>query len=921
MRPTNLVISAFGPYAGRVEIPMSEFGDSGLYLITGDTGAGKTTVFDAICFALFGKASGANREASMFRSKYAEASTPTEVELTFLHGGKEYFVKRNPEYMRPAKKGEGFTKELPKAELHLPDGRIITKVTEVTSAIEEVLGIDKDQFSQIAMLAQGDFLKLLLAETKDRMDIFRELFKTAPYLNLQKTLENQRAKVDAEVSESRRSIEQYISGIQVLDTDVLSVDVDKAKAGEMTTGDVVELLDKLTGADTARADELTALSDSISLELEKVNKSIGAWTAVNTAKIAMEKAMESLSQQEPLEKELQDAFKEAEKALSGKEEYDKDVHLIEAQLPDYDAALLLEREMAELSKAQEKRALLMEKTKAQREEKGKLLEALLEEQKNLGDFKADLEKNKALLEKAKDRKEAARELSDEYDNYCMDEAKCKASQQDYLEKDAKYKELNNIFEVMDRAFMNAQAGILASHLVEGEKCPVCGSTSHPEPAHLSEEVPSEDELKKAEKNRDKARKAREDSAKEAGALSKALEQFLERLKKETEKLLDTDDISKGPELLEKLNSEIDKEISEIEKLINDAAAKESRAKELEELIPATGKEAEDLLSRLSQLQNEEAADKAALSEKEKQLKEKQKSLKYENKDAALEEIERLKGLSAGLQKSFDESKALLDAKRELITQLKAEIKSSEDTIKNAKAGNVEEEKKKQQELKERLDANLAESRIVVARIKGNEAAREGIIKKAEEISGKEKKLSALQSLSFTANGRLNGKDKITLETYVQTTYFDRIIQRANLRFLTMSGGRYELMRMKEAENAQSKSGLDLGVIDHNNGSTRSVKTLSGGESFMASLSLALGLSDEIQSSAGGIMIETLFVDEGFGSLDPESLDQAYKALAGLTEGNRLVGIISHVADLKNRIDKQLVVTKNRSGGSEVSIVV
>ena len=184
----------------------------------------------------------------------------------------------------------------------------------------------------------------------------------------------------------------------------------------------------------------------------------------------------------------------------------------------------------------------------------------------------------------------------------------------------------------------------------------------------------------------------------------------------------------------------------------------------------------------------------------------------------------------------------------------------------------------------------------------------------------ERKLQWVKALADTANGKLSGKDKIMLETYIQTTYFDRIIRRANLRLITMSSGQYELIRLKEADNAKSQSGLDLGVIDHYNGSRRSVKTLSGGESFMASLSLALGLSDEVQSSAGGIRIDTMFVDEGFGSLDPEALDMAYKALAGLIEGNRLVGIISHVADLKDRIDRQIVVTKEKSGGSRIEII-
>ena len=256
MRPINIKISAFGPYAGQVEIPMEQFGSQGLYLITGDTGAGKTTIFDAICFALFGAPSGPTRDASMFRSKYADPETATEVELTFLHGGKEYKVKRNPEYMRPSKRGDKFTKQTADAELIMPDNTVITKTKPVTEAIEELLGINKDQFSQIAMLAQGDFLKLLLAPTTERIGIFRELFKTQNYLTLQKRLDDKYKELYGQVQDEKKSIDQYISGIQVDRDDVLSIDVDKAKDGLMTIDDVVELLDKLTEKDRALKDKL-----------------------------------------------------------------------------------------------------------------------------------------------------------------------------------------------------------------------------------------------------------------------------------------------------------------------------------------------------------------------------------------------------------------------------------------------------------------------------------------------------------------------------------------------------------------------------------------------------------------------------------------------------------------------------------------
>ncbi|MBR3103888.1 MAG: SMC family ATPase, partial [Lachnospiraceae bacterium] len=277
--------------------------------------------------------------------------------------------------------------------------------------------------------------------------------------------------------------------------------------------------------------------------------------------------------------------------------------------------------------------------------------------------------------------------------------------------------------------------------------------------------------------------------------------------------------------------------------------------------------------------------------------------------------------SADLQDAYDKTDKALHEQKEVVQKLKTAIEENEKSIKNANITDIGDVIDKQKDLKQKQEEYDLRSRTVTARLENNENTRTNIISQSDRIVKVEKQLQWIKALADTANGKLTGKDKVMLETYIQTTYFDRIINRANLRLLTMSGQQYELVRLKQAENSRSQSGLDLGVIDHYNGSERSVKTLSGGESFMASLSLALGLSDEVQSSAGGIQIDTMFVDEGFGSLDPEALDMAYKALAGLTEGNRLVGIISHVADLKERIDKQVVVTKEKSGGSKIKIEV
>ena len=337
MRPLNLKMSAFGPYAGRIEIPMEDLGSQGLYLITGDTGAGKTTIFDAICFALFGEASGPNRDVSMFRSKYADSDMPTEVELTFLHGGKEYFVKRNPEYLRPKKSGDGMTKQTADAEFRTPDGRVYTKVKDVTAAIEELLGINKDQFSQIAMLAQGDFLKLLLADTKQRQEIFRELFQTQMYQTLQYRLEEKRKEIYGQVEDGKKSIKQYINGIQVDKDDVLSIDVEKAQNGVMTTEDVIEMLDKLTSQDLCLKDKLDSELQQINDELEAVNKKIGVAQEVEKAKKAKEKAEKDLVKEKKDLDEKTDLHKKAKEELKGKSKIEKEATTIENEMPNYDA--------------------------------------------------------------------------------------------------------------------------------------------------------------------------------------------------------------------------------------------------------------------------------------------------------------------------------------------------------------------------------------------------------------------------------------------------------------------------------------------------------------------------------------------------------------------------------------------------------
>lgn len=922
MRPLSLKISAFGPYAGYTEIPMEELGTQGLYLITGDTGAGKTTIFDALCFALFGEASGKNRDNSMFRSKYANPETPTEVELKFLHAGKEYTVKRNPEYERPKKgKTDEFTPQVAKAELHMPDGQVITKIGAVNTAIESILGINKDQFSQIAMLAQGDFLKILLAETKDRMEIFRNLFKTHNYRSLQKRFEEKYKELYGECADSKKSIEQFIAGIQVESDNPLSLYVDKAKSGEMTTEDVVELLDKLTNQDSALKYSLKQKQDELNAELAEVNKRLGAAETVKTANEAITKATGKLAMEKPELERLKTVANEAKKKLGKKASIEEKAHIISSKLGDYEKKNNLEIEIARIEKEKsDAKGKLLEIAEKETENINEL-NGLKKEQESYKDSSAEIERIRSEKENAENKCEELTKLSSGLRKYFESKESAEVKQQEYDAKRATFNELNAIFERMDQAFRDGQAGVLASHLKDGEKCPVCGSTSHPMLAHLAESVPTEKELEDAKEKSEKARKERDDASNSISGILAALKETEGNLKDKSMELLNLDNLVEARERVKDEVISCENNKQELKQALSDEMEKAERKKEIDEKIPKLEEALREIGESREKTNNKISGDEASLKEKSKQLEDLNKSLIFSSKDAAEEEREKLNKEAEELQNAYDDANNQVIEKEKYIAELETSITENTKTVESAKIEDSSADENRKVELDTNLEELRLESEKVSGRLESNERTRSEIINKSNEMGNVEKELQWVKALFDTASGKLTGKDKIELETYIQTTYFDRIINRANLRLIKMSGGQYELTRMKEAVSGKGKSGLDLAVIDHYNGSERSVKTLSGGESFMASLSLALGLSDEVQSSAGGIQIDTMFVDEGFGSLDPEALDMAYKALAGLTEGNRLVGIISHVSDLKDRIDKQIIVTKDRAGGSNVKLQV
>ena len=651
-----------------------------------------------------------------------------------------------------------------------------------------------------------------------------------------------------------------------------------------------------------------------------MNAAIGAANSLAKTKETLEKAQESLGIEQPKIAGYQESLERAEEALRQKAGLESDAAKIEAALPEYDRTGKLQEEIEALQKKHEQQTGQLESQEKALAEKRKRTATLKEEQSQILDAGIEIEKQKGNLQKIKEREASVNDFAEAFDAYRKEEETLVHLQEDYKRKDADFREQNRLYETMEQTFRDGQAGILAAKLKEGEACPVCGSTSHPKPAAMAAQVPSEQELDAAKEKADRFREAREKSAREAGAKKSSLEKTEEQLQKQSAKLFQEEDLQKAANQLAAIMEECARQRKEAEGALTKAKQQEARKKELEEQIPTLEKETEGEAFRLEELKTQIAADAAALKEKKGNLDALKKNLQYRDKQEAEEKRqEALRGAKA-LQDAFETAQKTLNEQKERITALEAEIKACQKTIEESNAEDAEGEKERQQELNAAQNACIEKTNVVASRIKANEEIRKQIEAKYALMQKDEERLQWMRALADTVNGRLSGKEKIMLETYIQMTYFDRIIRRANIRLMKMSSGQYELIRMKEASNAKSQSGLDLAVIDHYNGSERSVKTLSGGESFMASLSLALGLSDEVQSSAGGIQLDTLFVDEGFGSLDPETLDLAYRALAGLTEGNKLVGIISHVADLKERIEKQVIVTKDRSAGSTVRII-
>ncbi|MBR4545210.1 MAG: SMC family ATPase [Oscillibacter sp.] len=915
MRPVTLTLSAFGPYADKTTLQLDKLGGQGLYLITGDTGAGKTTLFDAIAYALYGEPSGDSRTKDMLRSKYADDGTLTEVTLEFLCDGKAYTVTRCP-----AQTCRGKEKKA-SAELRCPGGRIVTKARDVTNAVRDILGLDREQFSQVAMLAQGGFMKFLHAKTDARTEIFREIFKTGCYERLQERLKDEDRALKQRCDEARASVRQYMDGTLRDADEALSAEMDTLLSGALLPDDIeraAEILDALIDRDAAAEASAEAEKADIEQRLDAVKAELRRAERLEATRKRLQETRTRFAALEPDLKRRQEAL-DAETARQP--EYERlgaEAAALETRLSEYAKREALKSDLSRLSRTLKHRQIDAEADAAERAELSGRLEAFREERAALEDAPARLERLKAAQRDADARKSDLNQFQADIGAYHKLEQDFTNAQNAYLQARDTAKRLQAEYDTQNQAFLDEQAGILAETCLKpGAPCPVCGSTEHPRPASKSAHAPTEAQLKKCRQNADKAQSAATAASTYAGSLKGQSESSREALRGRGAALFPDcatlDDMEAG------LSGALRSAEAEAERV--QAGAREvrglvKRREELDAEIPVREADLQELETRIQEREQQTTADSTRLQELTAQLRDLDAALQYDSEAAAREKIKTLEQSRETMRDALERArKAVEDGQRDA-ERLRGSIAQLEEQVSAEDTPDREELDADFSTLSGRAGLVMKQLKEFSTRASVNRAAAANIRAGGDTLRALEDKYTWVHALSVTANG--NRGRGVKLETYVLMTCFDRILYRANRHLKIMSDGQYELRRRDASE---AKQGLELDVMDFYNGTERDVNTLSGGESFQASLALALGLSDEIQSSSGGVRLDTMFVDEGFGSLDPDALQQAIRALKSLADCDRLIGIISHVDALKEQIDRQILVTKRKSGGSAVSIRV
>lgn len=873
MKPIELEISGWGPYKQKEVIDFTKLWERGLFLVTGPTGAGKTTIFDAISFAIYGVLSGQMREKNSVRSDFAERETKTYVKLKMQHKGKIYEIYRNPEYQRPKKRktgGEEYTKERENAILTLPDGSHVEGTGEVTRRMQEILSLDYRQFKQVSMIAQGEFAKILTEKPDEKLRIFRELFGTSVLEQFTANLRTKSKNLYKEVMEYRHRMDEDVKMLQE-DTEEWR---ELVQCPDKNYDEIFRFLEHLQ----TEYKEQKKKADKEYEKAEKKEKELSLKKAEAVRIGEMFEKLEKKEQELLLLKEQEELYRQKEKVV-------ENIRKAQRIEPDY---VRFKNGKEQLKKQQ----VLLLQTKKEKD-------SLRTEMKESLFFFENREILLKLLEVESEKEKCAEEKEKTSVELSKKQTELHKRKKEYLVAEESAKEARNNLEKAEEEYRRSAIGIVVKMLKPEMPCPVCGSLAHPAPAQVTDGMTDEKQLKQLRelyeqlnstmlKVHEKALKVQAEEATLAAELGK-IEVRLNKAKLEEKEQ-------------EKQIKEENKEVF-TEWLSLPVTKKQ---KQLEQRMTAYQK-AQTLLVEKEETEERVRTEMTAMSEKVTEMEGIYKQAVYTQNLKDEQEFLTLlqkKGEERRLEEEFSRFKEQLRSLTDLVKHLKEDCKGKkrEDTEQLSEQLEMwEEEKKKTAAVRLHITQKLSEIKTIYGALKEKQVKQEAL----------SKEYGIVKDLDNLASG--NNEKRLVFEQYVLSAYFDQVLEAANIRFDKMTAGRYEMFRSEEVADGRSKDNLEICVMDFYTGKSRPVKTLSGGETFKASLALALGLSDVIGRTNGGIRVETLFIDEGFGALDSESLEQACETLNTLVEKDRLIGIISHVQELRERIDNQIVITKTNSG--------
>lgn len=927
MKPLKLTISAFCSYAGVEVIDFSLFGKQGKFLITGKTGSGKTSIFDAITFALYGTASGETRNPDGLRSINANPSTETYVELLFEYGSKIYTVRRSPSYWRNSIRGGGLTLQDPVLTLTYPDGHVESGNRKVQNQIDSIMGISREQFTQIVLIAQGDFMKLLKADTSSRKDIFRKIFSTGKYKDVQDAFHRELTILEKKLSSLKTVLQVNLNNVDCKPDSKYSISLAQQKSNpdlaSLDMQNMLSLVQAIINEDEADVILMLQQQQGISDRLSFISKEIGAGEAMAKARETYSKAEAEYNSLKPSLDTLKQQLQQQEQNLPRIEALKETITRKNDALALYDACELLHKEYTKAIDNAAKLEKELRQAKQDAEVRAQRLDSAQKEYDSLAKIGELLQKQILEQQTVKEKMSKINLLGNELKSFetakvNLNQARLKSERSlaDFTAKSNEYQRVSDIF-------FRCQAGILAKDLREGEACPVCGSTQHPSKAAYTEDLSdiSEATVKETQKKMQLADEERRKDSEYSSVLNAEVNEKSANLQTKVKELLGDCELDSAIEIARKTWLSLKEQDKLYDQEITDLKQKQNKRSELEKMLPDLNKALATLkVELIPTIMANISSENAKAEALDSQLKEKRQALSFDSKELALKDLEHDKKVMNDMASLYDEAKKKYDATDSKLKQLSGVISGAEQSLKDAKEYDMDqlrEQKKVQDEAMSQITESLKSINI---RLAANKTAYDNLNKETTSLEEDTEKYSCLSTLVSTVRGNLSGKEKIDLETFVQASCFNRILHHANIRLGNMSNGKYSLKRREGATKLNQQSGLELDVIDHfDNNAVRAATTLSGGESFLASLSLALGFSDEIQQSAGGIRIDSLFIDEGFGSLDPEARSAAVRTISQLAENNRLVAVISHVEDLESCFDKRILVTKDKNNVSHTKL--